>query len=142
MPYPEQEHLMRDLVLNDHAHLGDEPLVVAIYFASRAVPNEECLFEVMRDFGMNEVSEDKTIFQVQFSNAPKLPLPKEDYLRLFLTSPMELRQAAREHWPNVGELRQALAFCQAKVLYVQDSAPDARPLLELLGAPYLMAAAV
>ena len=134
MPYPEQEHLMRDLVLNDHAHLDDEPLVVAIYFASRAVPNEECLFEVMRDFGMNEVGEDNSIFQVQFGNAPKLPLPAGDRLRLFLTNPNEFQYAVEQNWPEIHDLHQAIAQGQYSVLYQRPNDTEAAAIVQSLTA--------
>ena len=117
MPYPEQMELMRDLVLNDHAHLEGEPLVLAIYFASYRVPNEECLFEVMRDFGFNEVGEDNTIFQVQFGNAPKFPLPAGDRLRLFVTNPNEFRYAFQQNWPEIYDLQQAIESKQYTILY-------------------------
>lgn len=141
MPYPEQMDLMRDLVVNDHAHLEDEPLVLAIYFASRTVPNEECLFEVMYNFGMNEVSEDNTIFQVQFGNAPKLPLPVGRRLRLFISNPTEMRRAIQERWSEVEDLQQALAAGQAVVLYEQGSAAEAHSLLAALREAPVEAAA-
>jgi hypothetical protein len=132
MPYPEQEALLRDLVENDHAHLDDEPLVVAIYFRSRSVPNEECLFEVMRDFGLNEVSEDNSIFQVQFGNAPKLPLPAGDRLRLFLTSPIEFQYAVQQNWPEVQDIQQAIAEGQYSILYQRPNDTEATAIVRSL----------
>lgn len=132
MPYPDQMDLMRDLVLNDHVHLEDEPLVFAIYFASRTVMNEECLFEVAQHFGMDEASDDRHIFQVQFGNAPGLPLPEGSRLRLFISNPTEMRQAIQEHWPEVEDLRQAMAAGQASVLYEQNNSTEAHDLLAML----------
>jgi hypothetical protein len=40
MPFPEQQELIRDLVVNDHVALDDEPLFLAVYYASEAAPNE------------------------------------------------------------------------------------------------------
>ncbi len=141
MSYPEQEALLRDLVENDHAHLEDEPLVLAIYFASRAVPNEECLFEVAQHFGMDEASDDGHIFQVQFGNAPGLPLPVGRRLRLFISNPTEMRRAIQERWSEVEDLQQALAAGQAAVLYEQGNAAKAHSLLEALREAPVEAAA-
>ncbi len=139
MPYPDQMDLMRDLVLNDHVHLEDEPLVLAIYFASRAVPNEECLFEVMYNFGMNEVSEDKTIFQVQFGNAPKLPLPAGDRLRLFLTNPNEFRHAIERNWPEIQDLREAVWQGQFMLLYQRPDDEESASFMQSLLRPAVAA---
>ena len=80
MPYPEQLELLRDLVVNDHVALDDEPLLLAVYYASEASPNEECLFEVARNFGYGGPDEDKHIFQIEFGPSPKFLLPEGRHL--------------------------------------------------------------
>lgn len=132
MPFPEQLELIRDLVQNDHVALDDEPLLLAVYYASEAVPNEECLFEVARNFGFNEVSEEQRIFQIQFGPTPNFPLPVGDRLRLSLTNPVEFRRAVANRWPEVQDLQDAIAQGNYELLYLRDSDQDARNLLELL----------
>lgn len=131
MPYPEQLELLRDLVVENHLMLDDEPLLLAVYYASDAAPHEECLFEVARDFGYGEPSEDKHIFQVQFGPTPNFRLPPDDRLRLSLTNPAEFRQAVREGWPEVRDLQEAIRRGQSKVLY-QRHDREAEEVLSLL----------
>lgn len=132
MPYPEQLELLRDLVVENHLMLDDEPLLLAVYYASDAAPHEECLFEVARDFGYGEPSEDKHIFQVQFGPTPNFRLPPDDRLRLSLTNPAEFRQAVREGWPEVRDLQEAIRRGQSKVLYQRPDDREAEEVLSLL----------
>lgn len=132
MAFPEQLELIRDLVVNDHVALDDEPLLFAMYYASEAAPDEECLFEVARNFGYGEPSEDKHIFQVQFGPTPKFPLPPGDRLRLSLTNPAEFRLAVREGWPEVRDLQAAIAKGQYEGLYLRADDREAAEALSLL----------
>jgi hypothetical protein len=145
MPFPGndagQADLIHDLVVNDHTQIEDEPLLLAIYFSSQDVPNEECVFEVIRNFGYDEVSEDHRIFQIQFGRTPNFPLPEGDRLRLFLTNPVELRQAARENWPEVQDLRRAIARGPAgyELVYRRAGDDTADELLQSLCMPLAVA---
>lgn len=133
MPYPEQIELLRDLVVNDHTKIDDEPLLLAVYYASEDAPQEECLFEVADNFGYGEPSEDKRIFQIQFGPSPNFPLPNEDRLRLSLTNPAEFRQAVQEGWPEVQDLQKAIVNGQYEKLYpMSEHDDDAADLLTLL----------
>lgn len=138
MPYPEQRELLRDLVVNDHVALEDEPLLLAIYYRSRLVPNEECLLEVARGFGFNEVSEGRRIFQVQFGSTPSFPLPTGDRLRLSLTNAVEFQSAVSEGWPEINDLREAIHQGQYDLLYRRTGDQEADNAAAALG---LMAAA-
>jgi hypothetical protein len=117
MPYPEQMELLRDLVVNDHTKIEDEPLLLAVYYASASAPEEECLFEIAHNFGYGEPSEDKHIFQIQFGPSPNFPLPSQDSLRLSLTNPNEFRLAVQEGWPEVQDLQNAIVSGQYEKLY-------------------------
>ncbi len=132
MPYPGQHELLHDLVNNDHVALDDEPLLLAVYYVSEAAPNEDCLFEVARNFGYGEPSEDRRIFQVQFDRTPNFPLPPESRLRLSLTNPTEFRQAVREGWPEVRDLQAAISRGQYEVLYLRADDQEADEALALL----------
>ena len=132
MPFPEQHELLHELVNNDHVALDDEPLLLAVYYASEAAPNEECLFEVARNFGYGEPSEDKHIFQVQFGPTPNFRLPPDDRLRLSLTNPVEFRQAVREGWSEVRDLQEAIRRGQSRVLYQRPDDREAEEALSLL----------
>ncbi|MGI4792293.1 MAG: hypothetical protein ACRYFS_25995 [Janthinobacterium lividum] len=125
MPYPEQSELMRDLVLNDHTVIEETPLILAIYFKSRRVPVEECLFEVLHRFGLDEVSEERSIFQIQFGRTPNFPLPEGDRLRLFLTNSVEMNYAIANSWPEVVDLCESINSEQFEEIYRNPNDPDA-----------------
>ncbi len=132
MAFPDQLELLRDLVVNDHVALDDEPLLLAVYYASEAAPTEECLFEIARNFGYGEPSEDKHIFQVQFGASPNFPLPAGTRLRLSLTNPAEFKQAVRESWPEVADLQSAVRRGQYKRLFQRSNDLETEEALSLL----------
>ena len=132
MPFPEQIDLISDLVVNDHVALDDEPLLLAVYYASEAAPDADCLFEVARNFGYGEPSEDEHIFQVQFGPTPKFPLPPTGRLRLSLTNPVEFRLAVKEGWPEVRDPQAAIGCGQYKVLYLRPEDQEASEALVAL----------
>lgn len=145
MPYPREYALLYDLVNNDHVALDDEPLLFAVYYASEAAPDEECLFEVARNFGFGGPDEDKHIFQIQFGPTVAFPLPEGDALCLSLTNPAEFRLAVKEEkgWPEVRDLQNAIQQGQYKVLYQRPNDEEAEELSILLGLqrePHLVAA--
>lgn len=135
MAFPEQLELIRDLVINDHVALDDEPLLLAVYYASGAAPNEECLFEVARNFGYGGPDEDKHIFQIEFGPSPKFLLPEGRHLRLSLTNPDEFRLAVKEGWPEVRDLQEAIGRGQYKEVYRRDNDRQAEEARTLLGLP-------
>jgi hypothetical protein len=132
MPYPEQAELMRDLVLNDHTILEDTPLSLAIYFESRRVPNEECLFEVAHRFGLDEVSDERSIYQIQFGPTLNFPLPAGDRLRIFLTNPIEAVYAIENGWPEIYDLSVAMNAGRYEVIYERPDDVDTRKVLNAL----------
>lgn len=133
MPFPEQRELIRDMVVVDHVALDDEPFFLAVYYASEAAPDEDCLFDVARNFGYGEPSEDKHIFQVQFGPTPKFPFPPGGQLRLSLTNPVEFRLAVREGWPEVKDLQAAIQHGRYEVLYLRPEDQEADDALAALG---------
>ena len=139
MPFPEQMELISDLVVNDHLALDDEPLLLAVYYASEAAPNEECLFEVARDFGYGEPSDDKHIFQIQFGSTTAFPLPPGDCLRLSITNPAEFRLAVKEGWPEVRDLQAAIQRGQFEVLYRRPDDQEADEMFAALDRQLVMA---
>ncbi len=132
MPYPEQAELIRDLVLNDHMALDDTPLSLAIYFESRRSPHEECVFEVLHRFGFDEVSEERSVFQVQFGPTRNFPLPEGDRLHLFLTNPIETMFAISNGWPEIYDLCRAMNRSRYEVVYHRPDDPDADQVLNAL----------
>lgn len=133
MPYPGEYALLHNLVNIDHVALDDEPLLLAVYYASEAAPNEECLFEVARNFGYGGPDEDKHIFQIEFGPSPKLSLPEGRHLRLSLTNPTEFRLAVEEKWEEVQDLQKAVGLGQYRVLYHRPNDEEADATVKSLG---------
>ena len=120
MPYPatpEFHEQIADLVVNEHTQLEGEPLLLAIYYASALAPKDECLFEVISDFGYDEVSQDRRIFQVQYGPTPNFPIPEAQYLRLVLTNPVECETAIQQNWEEIRDVREALQSGRGEVIY-------------------------
>ena len=132
MPYPEQMDLIKDLVLNDHTEFKETPLILAIYFKSRQFPNEECVFEVLHRFGLDEVSEVNSIFQIQFGPTLNFPLPLGDRLHLFLSNPNEMMYAIEHGWPEISDLVQAIRVGSYEVIYRCLDDPNAERLFTTL----------
>ena len=134
MPYPDLTSQIQELV-NEHLDLIDQPLLVAVYYASEAAPNEECLFEVARHFGFDEVSEDRQIFQIQFGPSDNFPLPPGDRLRLSLTNTAEFREALSQGWPEIKDLIKAIDQSQSSLLYYRRGDGDAQEIVDALKIP-------
>lgn len=120
MPYPatlQFQQQIADLVVNDHTQLEGEPLLLAIYYASALAPEDECLFEVISNFGYNEVSSDGHIFQVEFGPTPNFPIPEGRYLRLSLTNPVECETAIRRNWEEISDLQDAMRNGRGAIVY-------------------------
>ncbi len=132
MPYPDQRDLVRALILNDHTELKDTPLALAIYFKSRQWPNEECVFEVLHRFGLDEVSEVRSVFQIQFGATQNFPLPDGDRLHLFLSNPIEMMYAIEHGWPEIHDLVRAIQAGSYEVIYGCPDDPSADQVLAAL----------
>jgi hypothetical protein len=129
MPYPDQYQILHNLVTVHHAALTDELLLVAIYYASKEWPYEECLFEVARHFGFDEIDPERRIFTIQFSGSVELPIPPPHHLRLLLTNPAELERAMSERWPQIDDLLSAINVGEYKVLYKRPDDLEATDIL-------------
>lgn len=120
MPYPATAQFrdqIADLVNNDHTQLEGEPLLLAIYYNSALAPEDECLFEVISNFGYDEISGDRHVFQVQLGPTPNFPIPDGRYLRLVLTNPVECEAAVRQDWEEVRDLKEAMRGGRGEVVY-------------------------
>jgi hypothetical protein len=131
MPYPKYQDQISNLVVSEHAKLENEPLRLAIYYASGLAPNDDCVFEVISNFGYDEVSEDRKLFQVQYGPTNNFPMEPKHRLRLILTNPIECRTAINEDWEEIRDLRQAIAGGQYEVIYKYGDSVDQQILGDL-----------
>ena len=135
MPYPstaEFRDQIAELVIQDHTQLEGEPLLLALYYASAVAPQDECLFEVISNFGYDEVSNDRHIFRIQFGPTANFPMPEGGRLRLVLTNPVECEAAISQDWEEVRDLRDAIRGGLYTVLYRDAHDGRAMRLLEAL----------
>ncbi len=140
MPYPEERATLHRLIREGHATLEDEPLLLAIYYASQIVADEECLFEVARNFGDNDISDDREIFQIQFNPSAGLPLAQGHRLRLLLTNSVEMRQALGQQWPQIQDLQAAIQSGEYSILFLREADAEAQWFADALTLPQAVAA--
>lgn len=132
MPYPgtpQFQAQLHDLVVNDHTQLEGEPLLLGIYYASELAPQDDCLFEVIANFGYDEVSDDGRIFQVQFGATANFPIEADGRLRLLLTNPVECEAAIQQEWREIRDLRRAIEAGDFMVMYRNNADIRAERLL-------------
>jgi len=112
--------LFRDSIIKlakKHRQFKDEPLHLAITYDPGRDREDIFLFEVLGNFGRNEVDPDKEWFEAAFPSASDFPLEKDQWLHLVLTNPAEFKQSLIEEWPSTKELRKAVCNKQYVVLH-------------------------
>jgi hypothetical protein len=124
MPFPDLINAVQELVA-EHELNKDTPLLLAIYFRSLHHPDDECLFEVLDNFGYNQVADDQRVFQITFGRSNEFEIPQKALVRLFLTNPKELAVAKREFWSDLEDLREAIDRGSYETLYQAENDRDA-----------------
>lgn len=115
--YPDYKDQVKKLVQQHHALRG-ERLHLAVYLAPPKRPKRDiCLFEVIDDFGNEQIDPEKKLFTFAYGTTPGFPLPEGVRLWMMLTNPAELEKAIEENWKRVGELRAARTAGKAIVLH-------------------------
>jgi hypothetical protein len=102
-----------------HQRLQDEPLHLAIAYDPGRERDHVFLFEIVGNFGSELIDPDRRFFEVGFSGAQVFMARPPD-LRLVLTSPTEFREALRDGWPVIAELRRAIASQRYQIMYQDD----------------------
>ncbi len=130
MAFPDRLEDVQRLI-EQHRQIEHQPLLLAIYFARQDDPESVYLLEVISQFGYNEISDDREIFEISYGSTDGFRLPFNSRLDILLTNPVELRTALEQGW--VG-LRPLLAAIEAgpehyRVIYHTD---DGSELLGLL----------
>lgn len=122
-----REHLLR--LVAEHRKRKYEPLHLAIHFPHPKHKKDICLFEVLGGFGNGQIDPKRSIFEVEFSSNPNFPMPGDKSLRLFLTSPEELREAITKEWPSLTQVRRAVQDNEADVLFSDKTGKELLGLL-------------
>ena len=93
---------VQQLVREHNERIPETPIALAVYYDPRdSQPDDVWLLEVLNNFGRNEVSLYKELYETGYTLKSGFPLPPNGILHLILTNPVELRQALHEHWPSV-----------------------------------------
>jgi len=123
--FPRFAEQIRNLAIQ-HRSLEDEPLHLALsYDPEREGQNNDIfLFEVVSNFGDNEISPDGDLFEVTFNSSNDLQLGPDQQLHLIITNPREIETAIQDQWPLLEELRRAITAGNYEELYADESGKD------------------
>lgn len=118
-------------LIEQHRRLEHQPLLLAIYFAQDQDPSGVYLLEVISQFGYDEVSDDKELFEMSYGSTDGFALPPGSRLNITLTNPVELRAAVEQGWASLNPLLAAMEAGPKhyRVIYHTD---DGSELLGLL----------
>jgi len=113
-----------------HRELKDEPLHLAIAYDPGRDEQDVFLFELLSNFGGNDVNPEEELFEASFESSKSFPLGHGQRLHLVLTNPPELRVALESRWKLAEELRDALKRGDYEVLYEDQVGREALELLQ------------
>ena len=114
--FPHLDRQLRELA-SRHLELRDEPLHLALTYDPGRDSGDVFLLEVLGNFGFDEVSEEKELFEVTFEPTQDLTLEPGRKLHLLLTNTNELRTALEDHWDSAEEVRDAIRKGDFEVLH-------------------------
>ena len=107
MPYTDRLEDVERLI-EQHRQLEGQQLLLAIYFDCYQDPNSVYLLEVISQFGYDEVSDDKELFEMAYGSTDGFQLPPGGRLNIILTNAIELRTAVEQSWASVVPLLTAI----------------------------------
>ena len=114
--FPGLERQIRDLA-EQHREFRDEPLHLAIAYQPNRDPQDIFIFELIGNFGGNEVASDAQLFEVTFESTPSFTMEPGQKLHLVLSNPKEFREALDQLWPTAEEIREAVRRGHFEVLH-------------------------
>ncbi|MBI1783717.1 hypothetical protein HYR69_01115 [Candidatus Sumerlaeota bacterium] len=91
-----------------HREFQDEPLLLALAYDPLRGDNNVYLFELIENFGSNEITPHGELFEIGFESTDEFPLTENQELHLVLSNPVEFNAALREHWRSAEEIRDAV----------------------------------
>jgi hypothetical protein len=126
--FPGLERQIRELA-EQHREFQDEPLHLAIAYQPARDPQDIFIFELIGNFGGNEVASDDELFEVTFESTPSFNMQPGQKLHLVFSNPQEFRAALDQRWPKAEEIRDAVRRRNFEVLHSDEIG---RKALELL----------
>lgn len=110
-----KEQILR--LTEQHREFRDEPLHLAIAYDPGRGTEDIFLFEVIGHFGGDLSDPDQDLFELAVEPSPAFPMKPGQLLYLVLTNPGECREAIRDNWTGMQELRAAVRRGDFEVLY-------------------------
>lgn len=102
--------------------MKDQPLLLALYYATDHDPEDIFLFEIADKFGGNRISEDSELMEVTFGAGTGLQIQADQRLHLMVTNPREFDMAVQKRWQGLQKVGQAVRSGRFQTLY---AAPEA-----------------
>jgi hypothetical protein len=124
-------HLRRQLLelAKQHLKLRDEPLHLALAYDPGRDSQDIFLFELLDNFGGNEINPDAELFEATFGSSNGFSLEPGQKLHLILTNPAEFRTALDRRWPTAEEVRDAVQRGDFEILHSDEIGREALELL-------------
>ena len=116
MSYPDRLADVERLIAQ-HRGLKNQSLQLALYYAQDTDPNGVYLLEVASQFGGDEVSDDKELFEISYGSTEGFPLPPGGRLDILLTNPAEMRVALEQGWASLSPILAAVREGQYQVMH-------------------------
>jgi hypothetical protein len=113
--FPQFERPLRELI-RQHKEIKDEPLHLAISYASPRDPQDIFLLEVAGGLWA-ERSAERELFEVTFTATSGFPMEPDQLLHLVLSTPEEIAVALHEGWPSAKDVVGAIRDGDYKVLH-------------------------
>jgi hypothetical protein len=126
--FPGLEKQIRDLA-QQHREFQDEPLHLAIAYEPSRDSHDIFVFELLGNFGGNEVTSEAKLFEVTFDSTPNFTMKPGQKLHLILSNPAEFRAALDQHWTTAEEIRTAVRRGKFEVLHSDEIGQEAMELL-------------
>jgi hypothetical protein len=114
--FPQFKEQIRNLT-EQHRELEDEPLHLAICYASGRSPRDIFMFEVIGGNGGDSVNSGREFFETTFTSTPSFPMAVGEQLHLILTNQRELDIALFEGWPALSEVIEAIRCNEYQQLF-------------------------
>ncbi len=124
-------HLRRQLLdlAKQHLEIADQPLHLAIAYDPGRDSQDIFLFELLDNFGGNEINPDAQLFEATFGSSKGFSLEPDQRLHFILTNPEEFRA---QHSSNTGQRPRKFETRCARVIRDPPFGEIGRDALEFL----------